>query len=111
MTSWDEATRRIANGEPALDVLEGKIAADREKFRAFLADMGQRGVDSLRQYDVALRDLDTGITGARSAWHSVSDQRGVSCWRCSLRRRGAWCGVAPSRRSTCWKVSPCATET
>lgn len=56
MTFWDEATRRIANGEPALDVLEEKIAADREKFRAFLADMGQRGVESPRQYDVALRD-------------------------------------------------------
>ena len=69
---WDDVVRRIAGGEPVADVLDEKFAADRAAFRAHLADMGAPGANALRRYDADMQDLDTGITGARAAWHSIS---------------------------------------
>jgi hypothetical protein len=70
--SWDEALDRISKGEPVEDVLDEKSALEEQDFRAYLAGMGERGIDALRRYDARMRNLNTGITGARSAWHSIS---------------------------------------
>lgn len=81
--SWDEVVARIAAGEPADDVLDEKHAADRQEFRALLADMGPKGIAALASYDKAMRDFDLGLTQARSAWHSISrHQRDVLVAAC-----------------------------
>jgi hypothetical protein len=61
-----------ANGEPVADVMDEKLAVEREEFRSFLADQGPRGVEALANYDRAMRDVDTGHAGARNAWHSIT---------------------------------------
>lgn len=73
--SWDDALRRIGNGEPAQDVIEAKMAADNEDFRAYLLTMPGGGADALAQYDARIRDVDLGITGARNTWHSISGRQ------------------------------------
>lgn len=78
--TWDDVLRRIGHstpnargdGEPVQDVLDEKSVADRERFRSFLADLGPRGADALRGYDAAMRDHDSGVSGARMCWHSIS---------------------------------------
>jgi hypothetical protein len=84
--SWDRALARIAAGEPALDVLEGQAIVDREGFRAFLADMGPRGVAALAGYDKAIRDIDLGISGARGTWRALSISQRRVLWE--IERRG-----------------------
>lgn len=51
---------------------DADLAADRERFRSVLADSGPRGVAALRGFDAAMRDLDSGVMGARNCWHSLS---------------------------------------
>lgn len=51
---------------------DAKLAKDRESFRAFLVDMGPRGIAALKDYDRAMRDLDSGVSHARDIWHSIS---------------------------------------
>ena len=70
--TWDDVVRRMRAGEPLQDILDEKDAADRERFRSSLADLGPRGADALRGYDAAMRDHDSGATGARNCWHSIS---------------------------------------
>lgn len=69
---WDETLRRIAAGEPVADVMDERMAAQREELRSFLADQGQRGVEALVDFDKAIRDINLGITGAKNAWHSIT---------------------------------------
>ncbi len=68
---WAEAMRRIGSGEPVEDVLDKKNAAERADFRVWLRRQPD-GETHLARYDARLRDLDTGITAARNAWHSIS---------------------------------------
>jgi len=70
--TWDEVARRIGAGEPAEDVLDEYHAADREDFRTYIASQGPKGVEALARYDARMRDLDSGVMGARNAWHSIS---------------------------------------
>ncbi len=70
--TWDDVVRRMRAGEPPDDILDEKSAADRERFRSSLADLGPRGADALKGYDAAMRDHDGGVSGARMAWHSIS---------------------------------------
>lgn len=68
--NWNEVYRRVAAGEPVEDVLDEKSATDRAEFRTHLAEIG--GPDVLAQYDMLMRDIDLGISTARSVWHSIS---------------------------------------
>lgn len=70
--TWNEVVRRIGAGEPAEDVLDEYHAVDRERFRAWLGSQGPQGVEALARYDARMRDLATGVQGARNAWHSIS---------------------------------------
>ncbi len=70
--TWDDALRRMRAGEPLDDILDEKHAADRERLRSFLADFVPRGADALKGYDASMRDHDSGVYGARMAWHSIS---------------------------------------
>lgn len=67
--SWDEAIRRIRDGEPVADVLDEKLARDELSFRDWMA---KECPDQLASYDARMRDIKLGITGARNAWHSIS---------------------------------------
>ncbi len=75
--TWEQSARRIASGEPAEDVLDERMAAERDEFAAFVLTLPD-GAAVLARHQARLRDLDLGITGARNAWHSISSaQRAV----------------------------------
>ena len=42
------------------------------RFRAVLADCGSRGGDALRDYDARMRDVESGVAGARGTWQALS---------------------------------------
>lgn len=56
--------------EEILHRMEGEWIARRAEVRKLIADAGRP--DVLAQYDQNMRDIDTGIAGARSTWHSIS---------------------------------------
>jgi hypothetical protein len=73
--NWIEVYRRIAAGEEVEHVLDEKSAADRASFRGYMLDLGRtdpRAVAALAEYDKAMRDLDTGVMGARATWAALS---------------------------------------
>lgn len=70
--TWHDVMRRHAAGEPLHDLMDEMHAADNEHFRSFLADEGPKGVEALRRYDARVRDVETGVTGARNCWHALS---------------------------------------
>lgn len=71
--------QRCPRGEPCFFegcddtdlLLERKLARDQERFRGIVLEHG--GPEILAEHDARMRDLRLGITGARSAWHSISD--------------------------------------
>jgi len=72
---WNEVCRRIANGEDVEHVLDTKSAIDRERFRAFLMEeekTNPRARDALASYDQSMKDVDSGVMGARGTWQSIS---------------------------------------
>ena len=77
---WIEVARRIGAGEDVEAVLDEFHAAQREQFRSFLADEGPKGVAALAKFDQQMRDLDSGVDGARRTWQSLSPaQRDAVC--------------------------------
>lgn len=77
--TWDEIARRHAAGEPLEYLVDRFEAAENERFRAFLADEGPKGVEALRRYDARVRDVETGVYGARMCWHSLSPAQRRVC--------------------------------
>lgn len=69
---WAEIARRWRAGEPIAHLMDEEQRAAEEAFRGFLADKGPAGVEALRRYDARVRDVETGVYGARMAWHSSS---------------------------------------
>src|SRR5580658_3016903 len=70
-----EMLRRIQNGEDVQHVIETASAESRAEFRSWMLKWAEtnRGVEiALEHYDAAMRDLDSGVMGARSTWHSIS---------------------------------------
>ena len=68
---WRDAINLIAAGEDVEHVLDMKSAADRARFDRFLrAELGRP--DLADQIAAKLREIDSGIDGARMCWHSIS---------------------------------------
>lgn len=71
----EEMLRRIRNGEDAQHVLETESAEQRDEFRAWMLKWSETNPGArvaLERFDTAMRDLDSGVMGARSAWHSIT---------------------------------------
>lgn len=68
--TWPEAIALIRAGHDVEHVLDLKSAADNEEFRAWF--LKECGPELLANYDAKMRDIDSGVYGARMAWHSIS---------------------------------------
>lgn len=68
--SWDEALRRIAAGEDIEAVLEEKAAHEVADFVAYLRSEGK--TDAADRYLAKVREINSGVYGARNTWHSIS---------------------------------------
>lgn len=83
--SDDDARAVIAAREASLGERDPLAAAKRERevaearFRAVLADSGPRGAEALRAYETAMRDVESGVHGARMCWHSMSPAQRRVC--------------------------------
>lgn len=62
--------RRMRNGEHLPDLLDEYNAGRRAAVRAIVEDLGPP--ELVARYDRDMRDIDLGITNARSEWHSIS---------------------------------------
>lgn len=56
--------------DPVLQAIEQDWIDRRQRVRHFLLDEGRP--DLLAEYDAKMRDLDSGVMGAQSTWHSIS---------------------------------------
>lgn len=71
----EELMRRIGNGEDVTHLLDIQSAERREDFRSSMlkrAETDRVAQIALEHYDAAMRDLDSGVMGARDTWHSIS---------------------------------------
>ena len=68
--SWDDAIRRIASGEDAEAVLDEKLAAETSDFVNYLRSIGRP--DLAESHLARVREIDSGVYGARNTWHSIS---------------------------------------
>lgn len=68
--TWPEAIALIRAGQDVEHVLDLKSAADNEEFRVWF--LKECGPEALASYDAKMRDVDSGVYGARMAWHSIS---------------------------------------
>lgn len=71
----EEMLRRIRNGEDVQHVIEIQSAEQRDEFRAWMlkwSETNPAARTALEHFDARMRDLATGVTGARSVWHSIS---------------------------------------
>lgn len=68
--SWEEALRRIRAGEDVQAVLDQRLADERDEFVAWLRE--EAGDEAAERHLVKVRDIDTGVYGARMCWQSIS---------------------------------------
>jgi hypothetical protein len=68
--SWDEAVKRIAAGEDIEAVLDERSAAEAASFVGYLRSEGRP--DLADKHQALVREIDTGIYGARATWHALS---------------------------------------
>ena len=67
---WPEVVRRISNGEDAEAVLDQRELEETADFVAYLQQMGRP--DLAEHHLARMREIDTGVWGAKAAWHSIS---------------------------------------
>lgn len=68
--SWEQALGMIRSGHDVEHVLDLKSLADNEEFRAWFLE--EAGPEALAKYDARIKDIDSGVYGARNCWHSIS---------------------------------------
>lgn len=61
----------MSDYHPVIQALEARFARQREGVRQMLREGGR--IDLLEEFDRKMREIDTGIEGARNCWHSISD--------------------------------------
>lgn len=69
--SWNEALRRIASGEDVEAVLDEKSGQENAAFVEWMRTEQGRP-DLAESYLVRVRDIETGVHGARGCWHALS---------------------------------------
>jgi hypothetical protein len=62
--------RLFTDYDPILQQIDYRSQQSRERVRAIIREAGRP--DILTEFDRNMKDLDTGITSARSVWHSIS---------------------------------------
>ena len=66
---WRQALDLIAAGEDVTHVLDMKSAADRKHFD-HVVRVEMNRPDLADQHAAKLREIDSGVSGARNCWHS-----------------------------------------
>lgn len=56
---------------PIIQALDAKFTRQRERVRQVLYEQGRP--DLVAEFDRKMREIDTGIEGARNCWHSISE--------------------------------------
>jgi hypothetical protein len=70
--NWDEALRRIAAGEDVQAVLDEKSLIQRAEFVSYLLSL-RRGVDLADEYLAKIKEIETGVHGARACWSALTE--------------------------------------
>ena len=68
---WDEVLRRVAGGEDVEAVLDERSKAETNRFAEYMREIGQPGLAD--SYLAKIKEIDSGIEGARNTWHSLSE--------------------------------------
>lgn len=80
----------MSDYHPIIHALDAKFARQREDMRQLLYAEGRP--DLVEEFDRKMREIDTGINGARNCWHSISEaQRRVL----NLAATGRWLVRSP----------------
>jgi hypothetical protein len=69
--SWDETMRRIAAGEDVQAVLDEKSERESTEFAEWMRTKQGRP-DLADKYLARVREIETGVYGARACWHALS---------------------------------------
>lgn len=62
--------KMLTDYDEVLQQIDYQSRQSRERVRSIVCEAGRP--DVLEEFDRNMKDIDTGVTGARSAWHSIS---------------------------------------